>query len=227
VSARHAALIARNGDDLVGIAEMMNLARCMTADPRSWRVPVNSWYLRRKGVRLGKYPWIPGRVDLNLAGQSSLSIGECVFIPRTVEVLGNDEGCIEIGDNVRLDSGARLHVANRATLRIGDCTGVGPYNMFNAFDDLEIGRDVMFGPFVNINTADHGMEAGSPMREQEGTYGPVLIGDNCWLGAGSVILKGVTMGNGAVVGAGAVVNCDIPERCIAVGVPARVVGVRD
>ncbi|MBU4240931.1 MAG: acyltransferase [Actinobacteria bacterium] len=140
--------------------------------------------------------------------------------------MGNDDGRIIIGNGVSLDSGARLHVANRATLSIGDRTGVGPYNFFNAFDDLAIGSDTMFSPMVNINCADHGLELGTPMREQYGTYGPVSIGSDCWLGAMVVILKGVTIGDGAVVGAGAVVTKDIPEYAIAVGVPAKVVGER-
>jgi acetyltransferase-like isoleucine patch superfamily enzyme len=105
---------------------------------------------------------------------------------------------------------------------VGDNAGIGPYNIFNAFDDLTIGRDTMFGPFVNINCADHGIEPGTPMRLQHGTYGPVVIGEDCWLGAGVVVTKGVTIGGGAVIGAGSVVTCDIPPDTIACGVPARV-----
>ncbi|MBU4174073.1 MAG: maltose O-acetyltransferase [Actinobacteria bacterium] len=84
----------------------------------------------------------------------------------------------------------------------------------------------MVSPMVNINCADHGIQLGTPMREQYGTYGPVTIGSDCWLGAMVVVLKGVTIGDGAVVGAGAVVTTDIPEYAIAVGVPAKVVGER-
>lgn len=208
------------------LEKAINAVRGLPVIPERYRVLFNAWYLRRRGVALGAYPWIPGWVDLYLGGQSSLVVGDGVFIPRTIEVIGNEDGRIIIGNGVSLDSGARLQVANRATLRIGDRTGVGPYNFFNAFDDLTIGSDTMFSPMVNINCADHGIQLGTPMREQYGTYGPVTIGSDCWLGAMVVVLKGVTIGDGAVVGAGAVVTRDIPEYAIAVGVPAKVVGER-
>ncbi len=191
------------------------------------RVFFNAWYLRRKGVTLGEGAWISGWVDLALAAHSSLSIGRCLFVPRTIEIRGNDDGRITIGDNVTIDSGARLHVANRATLKIGDRVGIGPYNILNAFDDLTVGDHTMFGPFVNINCADHGVERCEPMRDQYGTYGAVTIGADCWLGAMVVVLRGVTIGDGAVVGAGSVVNCDIPEHTVAAGVPAKVIRERE
>ena len=57
-----------------------------------FRVLFNAWYLRRKGITLGAYPWISGRIDLYLAGQLSLVVGDRVFIPRTIVVMGNDDG---------------------------------------------------------------------------------------------------------------------------------------
>lgn len=191
------------------------------------RVAFNTWYLRRKGAELGPHTWISGWIDLKLAGRSSFRTGRGVFVPRTIEVRGNDEGRIIVGDEVTIDSGARLSVANKAVLTVGDNVGIGPYNILNAFDDLTVGRDTMFGPFVNVNCADHGVEIGVPMRLQYGTYGPVVIGEDCWLGAGVVVIRGVTIEDGAVIGAGSVVTCDIPARSIACGVPARVIARRE
>jgi acetyltransferase-like isoleucine patch superfamily enzyme len=70
------------------------------------------------------------------------------------------------------------------------------------------------------------MELGEPMRFQQGIYGPVVIEEDCWIGSHAVILKGVTIGAGAVVAAGAIVTKDIPPYTIAAGVPARVIGER-
>lgn len=193
---------------------------------RNPRVMFNAWNLKRMGVELGAWAWIPGRVDLNLCGNSSLSIGERVFIPRTIEVLGNDSGRILLGDDVSIDTGARLHVANEATLRVGDRVGIGPYNFLNAFDDLTIGDDAMLSPLVNVNCANHGLERSRPMREQYGTYGPVSIGSDCWIGAMVVVLRGVSIGRGSVIGAGSVVTKDVPEYVIAAGVPAKVIRER-
>ena len=190
------------------------------------RVVFNAWNLKRKGVELGAGAWISGWVDLALAGEAYVQIGPCVFVPRTIEVRGSDRGRISIGSGVSIDAGARLQVANDATLSIGDRVGVGPYNFLNAFDDLTIGDDTMLAPFVLINCADHGIERDRPMREQRGTYEPVSIGRDCWLGAMVVVLKGVRIGDGAVIGAGAVVTSDIPEYTIAAGVPAMVIRER-
>ncbi|MHB8894330.1 MAG: acyltransferase [Candidatus Geothermincolia bacterium] len=193
---------------------------------RQPRVMFNAWYLQRNGVTLGANAWISGWVDLALAARSTCEFGENVFVPRALEIRGNDDGRIVVGNHVTLDSGARLHVANRATLRVGDNVGIGPYDILNAFDDLTIGDESMLGPYVNINCADHGTELGTPMRLQHGTYGPVVIGSDCWIGAGVIVTKGVTIGDGAVIGAGSVVTRDIPAYTIAVGSPCSVIKER-
>ena len=200
--------------------------RALSLVARHPRVLFNAWYLQRRGVLLGERAWISGWVDLALAGSSSLAIGDDVFIPRTVEVRGNDEGRIVVGNCVSIDSGARLQVAHEATLAIGDRVGIGPYNFLNALDDLTIGSDTMFGPLMSVNCGDHGTERCSPMREQLGTYAPVCIGSDCWLGSMVVVTKGVTIGDGAIIGAGSVVTCDVPEFTIAAGVPAKVIKER-
>ncbi len=204
--------------------DYLRLAKEIMAHPR---VAFNAWYLKRRGVAMGERVWISGWVDLVLAGESTLSLGNDVFIPRTVQIRGNDRGRIIIGDSVSIESWARLAVAHDATLKVGNRVGIGPYNIFNAFDDLTVGDETMFGPFVNINCADHGIELGKPMREQMGTYAPVTIGRDCWLGALVVVLKGVTIGDGAVIGAGSVVTRDIPPYTIAAGVPAKVIRERE
>ncbi|NEQ84957.1 MAG: maltose O-acetyltransferase [Moorea sp. SIO2I5] len=66
-----------------------------------------------------------------------------------------------------------------------------------------------------------------PMMEQ-GVYskGPVVIGDDVWLGAGAIVLDGVRIGKGCIIGAGAVVTKDLPDYAVAIGVPARVIRMR-
>ena len=79
----------------------------------------------------------------------------------------------------------------------------------------------MFGPHVTVATAGHPIEPG--LREKGMQYNmPVRIGRNCWIGAGAVILPGVTIGNNVVIGAGSVVTKDIPDNVVAVGNPCRV-----
>lgn len=95
--------------------------------------------------------------------------------------------------------------------------------------DIYVGDCTMFGPNVTVATAGHPILP--ELREQTYQYNfPVRIGRNCWIGAGAMILPGVTIGDNTVIGAGSVVNRDIPANVVAVGNPCRVlrqIGERD
>ena len=94
---------------------------------------------------------------------------------------------------------------------------------------IDVGDNCMFGPNVVIATAGHPILPA--LREQGLQYNePVRIGKNCWIGAGALVMPGVTIGDGSVIGAGSVVTRDIPANVVAVGNPCRVlrpVGERD
>ncbi len=87
--------------------------------------------------------------------------------------------------------------------------------------DIYVGDAVMFGPNVTVATAGHPVLPS--LREKAIQYNiPVRIGRNVWIGAGAVILPGVTIGENSVIGAGSVVTRDIPANVVAVGNPCRV-----
>lgn len=86
---------------------------------------------------------------------------------------------------------------------------------------IYVGDYTLFGPNVVVATAGHPIEPG--LREQAYQYNaPVHIGRNCWIGAGAVIVPGVTIGDNVVIGAGSVVTKDIPSNVVAVGNPCHV-----
>ena len=86
---------------------------------------------------------------------------------------------------------------------------------------IYVGDYTMFGPHVTVATAGHPILP--ELREKQYQYNmPVRIGRNCWIGAGAIILPGVTIGDDTVVGAGSVVTRDLPEGVVAVGNPCRV-----
>ena len=86
---------------------------------------------------------------------------------------------------------------------------------------IYIGSNTMIGPNVTIATAGHPVLP--ELREQAYQFNaPVHIGKNCWLGAGVIVLPGITIGDNSVIGAGSVVTKDIPENVIAVGNPCRI-----
>lgn len=111
--------------------------------------------------------------------------------------------------------------------------GDAVYANFNLtlVDDTHIyvGSKTMFGPNVTVATAGHPVLPS--LREKAYQFNlPVHIGENCWIGAGAILLPGVTVGDNTVIGAGSVVTKDIPANVVAVGNPCRVlreIGERD
>ncbi|MCH5183457.1 MAG: sugar O-acetyltransferase [Oscillospiraceae bacterium] len=103
--------------------------------------------------------------------------------------------------------------------------GKNVYANFNLtlVDDCEItvGDYCMFGPNVTVATAGHPVDPS--LREQAYQYNlPIHIGNNVWIGAGAILLPGVTIGDNTVIGAGSVVTKDVPANVVAVGNPCRV-----
>lgn len=90
-----------------------------------------------------------------------------------------------------------------------------------------IGDDVLFGPEVMVTAAGYRFNEGSPITAQAMDEADVTIGNDVWLGTRVIVLPGARIGDGAVIGAGAVVRGEIPAFAIAVGAPARVVGYRE
>lgn len=103
--------------------------------------------------------------------------------------------------------------------------GNGVYANFNLtmVDDCDIfvGNNVLFGPNVTVSVGTHPIHP--ELRSKQAQYNiPIHIGNNVWIGANSVILPGVNIGDNSVIGAGSIVTKDIPSNVIAVGNPCRV-----
>jgi acetyltransferase-like isoleucine patch superfamily enzyme len=109
---------------------------------------------------------------------------------------------------------------------IGPETWIGPFCMVDGSGGLVIGRGCDLAAGVHVYTHSSARRCVSK-RSEEIERRPVRIGDFTFIGANAVILMGVSIGSHCVIGAGAVVANDIPDRCVAVGVPARVVGSVD
>lgn len=92
---------------------------------------------------------------------------------------------------------------------------------------LCIGENVMMGPDVTILTHTHNIDRTDiPMGHQGMRVAEVIIGNDVWIGMRSIIMPGVKIGNGAVIGAGAVVTKDVPDYAVVGGVPAHIIRYR-
>lgn len=128
----------------------------------------------------------------------------------------------KLGKNVNIEKNAYF----TPQLSVGDNSGVG-INC-EIYGPVSIGKDVMMGPEVIIYTHNHEFSRTDiPMMEQGNSpVMPVKIGDDCWIGRRVMIMPGVTVGNGCVIAAGAVVTKDVPPYSVAGGVPAKVIKSR-
>jgi acetyltransferase-like isoleucine patch superfamily enzyme len=153
-------------------------------------------------------------------------LGRAVYVGKSARLAADSTEGITIGDHTEIYDGALL-MTYGGVIRIGANVGINPYCVLYGHGGLTIGDDTLIAAHVVIIPANHKFDRGDvPIRSQGLTCRGVTIGKNVWLGARTVILDGVSIGEGAVIGAGSVVTRSIPQRAVAVGVPARVVKVR-
>lgn len=118
-------------------------------------------------------------------------------------------------------------IGGGGVLRVGSRTTINEDAIIGCTDSITIGADCMLAPRVYLLDVDHEFSSlDVPISSQGYRTSPVVIGDDVWIGAYAVILKGVRIGKGAVVAAHSVVTKDVPEYAVVGGVPARVIAER-
>jgi acetyltransferase-like isoleucine patch superfamily enzyme len=115
----------------------------------------------------------------------------------------------------RISIGAGSHIGERSVVWAGNTTS-----------RVVFGEKCLLAPGCMLSASNYGVTQGTPVMDQPKQEKDIVLGRDVWLGANVVVTAGVTIGDGAVVGAGAVVTKDLPPQCIAVGVPAKVIGYR-
>lgn len=134
---------------------------------------------------------------------------------------------IKIGSDSIIKSGAHICPCNEsAQISVGRRTTIGFYTFLYASNKIIIGNDCMIAPFVYIVDSNHNSEINIKMNMQENISKPIVVGDDVWIGTKAVILSGVTIGNGAIISAGSVVNKDVEPNSIVGGVPAKLIDYR-
>lgn len=131
------------------------------------------------------------------------------------------------GVNLEIFEGVRFR--NPERISCGDNVRIGNDVMLQAGGGLTVGNNVILGPGVKIWTQTHRHEDSNvPILEQGYEYGPVVIGEDCWIGANAFIMPGVKLPRGCVISAGALVGVkNYSDFSILMGNPARVIGYRE
>ena len=135
--------------------------------------------------------------------------------------------CLSIGHRGQLEHNVFIKITDdKAQLAMGESVFVGYGSEFDVASRVSIGSNVLIAPGCFITDHSHIHRAGASIASQGCESAPVRIGDDVWLGAHSIVLAGVTIGNGAIIGANSVVTGDVESMAIVAGSPARVVGAR-
>ena len=113
-------------------------------------------------------------------------------------------------------------------LAVGKSFSINSGALIDARGGVTIGDSVMVGPYAVLISSEHDFkQLETAMSNRNHVLKPVVIGDDVWIGAHAVIIAGITIGNGAVISAGAVVTRDVGAYQIVGGVPAKVIGNRE
>jgi acetyltransferase-like isoleucine patch superfamily enzyme len=141
---------------------------------------------------------------------------------------------LELAEAVAIERGSVLCWGTGAKdggfISFGAHTWIGPYNNFRTADqgEIRIGRRCLISQFCSFVSHNHGIRKDLPIQLQphEAQKANITVGDDVWFGVGCAVLPGVRIGDGAIIGAGSVVTCDVPAYEIWAGVPARKIGIR-
>ena len=135
---------------------------------------------------------------------------------------------IQIQDDVVIKEGVRICSCNQtATIEVGSRTTIGYHSFIFASEKITIGDDCLIAPFVYIVDSNHQIRRNQLINLQPNETAPIKIGNGVWIASNVTILKGVTIGDGAVIAANSVVNRDVPAFEIYGGSPAKKIGERE
>ena len=215
------------------IRPFYNTGRLMLASvkTREPRIILNALKLRKNLINLsGQIPQFYSGSLLKIHKTAKIIVhgGQLAF--NTNKIASNDHGSrlvmekgarLVVKGNFRFFYGADILLKENAVLSLGN-SWTNSHCQIRCGNKIQIGNDCMFGRNVNISDSDFHPISDASKRILNPSA-PVIVGDQVWIGHDAIILKGVTIGNGAIVAAGAVVTKDVAPHTIVAGNPAKVI----
>jgi acetyltransferase-like isoleucine patch superfamily enzyme len=152
--------------------------------------------------------------------------GLCFICPGVKLEIGR-HATLHIGRWAWIGHGCKIRV-HEGEVSIGAKTVIGQEATISAFQHVSIGRECIIADRVMMIDFDHGVtEVERPIRLQGIYKRDVRVGHNVWMGYGACVLRGVSVGENAIIGTSAVVTADVPDNAVVAGTPARVIRMRD
>ncbi|NBR57190.1 MAG: acyltransferase [Chitinophagia bacterium] len=159
---------------------------------------------------------------------NNLQVGYNTIIEDGAEINCLSLQGIKLGNRVTIGKYAIIRPSNiyggpiGEGLTMGNNSNIGPYNYIGCSGKITIGNNVMLAPRVSIYAENHVFDHPEVLiRDQGVEKKEVIIEDDCWIAANSILLAGVTIGKGSVVAAGSVVTENVPPYSVVAGVPAK------
>jgi acetyltransferase-like isoleucine patch superfamily enzyme len=172
-------------------------------------------------------------VRLALSGKYGISRTARVFIGAEAllsyrhQIVAEDDSVIHIGASVHIAEDARLVARAGARILIGDDCFFGHDVSIVAAGEITIGAKCLFAPYCYLHDSNHNTALGLPIKEQDHSVAPIVIGSDVWCAVGVTVLSGARVADGAVLAARAVLNRSVPANEIWGGVPAKRIGNRE
>lgn len=163
---------------------------------------------------------------------SQIHFGRFLKLGNDVHISALGKEGVFIGHNVGIGAFSRVVVSTSFNdlgqkIVIGNHVGMGEYAYLGGAGGLEIGNECIIGQYFSCHPENHiATDLHTAIRHQGVTRKGIRIGNNCWIGSKVTILDGVTLGDGCIVAAGAVVNKSFPANAIIGGVPAKLIKTR-
>lgn len=184
--------------------------------------PIKSFYLNKQ-LKLRVFP----KIKVNIGRKATISVHDTLMLGKTYKRMGylpsifkmENDSTLHVKGSFSIYSGFRISINKGANVELG--SGYINYGVNIAcFDKIKLGDGVVISENVTIRDSDNHQIVSNP---EYAMTQPITIGNHVWIGMNATILKGVTIGDGSIIAAGAVVTRDVPAGCLAAGMPAKVI----
>jgi len=163
------------------------------------------------------------RIEFSSRIRGDIKIGDNVSIGRNVDIIGN----IDIGEGSKIADFARINTMPLGKIEIGEDCLINVYNIIGSSNKVRIGDHALFAAGIKITDATHGISNMDEITKSSTIEScEVEVGRNCWLGFDVNIIMGGKIGENCVIGSKSLVNKNVPSDSVAVGIPIKVIKVR-
>lgn len=233
LNSNNASLLKRYQDKVLGDSNLLQLAHYELATSFCSNFPGGIGYLLRKLCYRGLFKEVGSSLILGqgvvLRHPRKITFGNCVSIDdyALLDAVGAGETGISIGNDVIISRNCVIQ-GKTGPVTLGNKVVLGCNTILPSSSGIVIGNSVLIAANCYVGGGQYFTNRTDiPILQQGvGSKGPVVIGDDVWLGSGVIVLDGVNIGTGCVVGAGAVVTKDLPDYSVAIGVPAQIISNR-